>query len=191
MRRTATLTIPTLAAAIGLTLAGASAEATTSADGDVIEEHVDVQVMLDGPMSQVRGNQHRLIFETDAEGVQWPRGKRKIVSYFCPSGATVNTRWVSSRCVFRSTVYLDHDRSDYRVSSTMRSAVVDGPLEGAGRTFPSDLVLRADGWAWTGEWVGGTRLRQTHATVSGRVDGAKVRWNTREDSFIHRIEATR
>lgn len=191
MRRTATRTIPTLAAAISLALAGASAEATTSADGDVIEEHVDVQVMLDGAMSQVRGNQHRLIFETDGEGIDWVAGKRKIASYFCPSGATVNTRWVSSRCVFRGTVYLEHDRSDYRVSSTMRSAVVDGPLEGAGRTFPSDLTLLAQGSAWTSTWVGGTRLRQVHATVSGRVDGAKVRWNTREDSFIHRIEATR
>lgn len=49
-----------------------------------------------------------------------------------------------SSCVKRSTRYLTIDAGDYRVSSTIGSAVVDQPISSGTKSFAADLTLMAD-----------------------------------------------
>lgn len=185
---TTTRTIGRGAAALaGATMLAATLAQPASADGDSAQNatgEVSVLAVLDGSLDGQLGNQHRLTYRTDAEGVAWPAGLTKIQSYYCPSGtsAKITQRWTSSRCVSRGTSYLDFDDDDHRVSSTMRSAVIDGTLTSGGKSFAADLTLVA-----TGEPTVTTRppLQQVDAVVRGTIDDARIRTHAREAS-IHR-----
>lgn len=122
--------------------------------------------------------------------MQWPASAMKITSFYCPTGATVTQTWRSSRCTHRSTSYLRSRGADYRVSSTMRSAVVDGALVSGSRRFAADLTLFADGAERMSSYGGAVR-REVDAKVSGTVGGARVRWSTRGETWIHRYESAR
>lgn len=148
--------------------------APSSADTHIVEEHVDVFAVLDGPLRDVRGNQHRLQLQTDRSLATWPGSNARLTSYFCPRGARITMVTTSSRCVLRRVLYLRYDRSDYRVSSTMRSAVVDGAMESGGARLGFDLTLFAQG----------SRTSVDHGTyvelvwpsrARGRIDDAVLR----------------
>lgn len=188
--KTTTRTLLATAASVGLVATGASAQAAPAESSRVLAEHVTVRVMLDGAMTGVQGNQHRFTYQTDTEGMPWPASAMKITSFFCPTGATVTQTWRSSRCTHRSTSYLRPRSADYRVSSTMRSAVVDGTLVSGSRRFAADLTLFADGAQRTSSHGGAVR-REVDANVSGTVGGARVRWSTRGEAWIHRYETVR
>lgn len=181
------------AIAVGVTaltaLPAASATAQLHASGQVVAEHVSVQTVLDGAMGPViKGNQHRLRLVTDIEGMSDPRHAAKIQSYYCPSGARITNSWTSSRCVYRGTSFLTYDRSDYRVSGTMRSARVVGLVQTGKTSLIADLTLRAYGDEEVGGWYPGSVTRSVQATVSGELQGATVRYEERKGSGIHRHE---
>lgn len=175
--------------ALPATSASASDAGQRSASGAVVAEHVSVRTVLEGSMGPViRGNQHRLRLETDVEGMVDPRQAAKIQSYYCPSGARITKTWTSSRCVSRGTSYLTYDRSDYRVSSTMRSARLVGLVQTGKTSLVADLTLRAYGEPTVGRSYPGVITRYADATVSGELQGATVRSDERLGSGIHRHE---
>lgn len=183
-RTTAALAGATMLAA---TLAQPAGAATERQQVDVLSEHVSMTVVLEGAMDGHRGNQHRLTYRTFAEGAVSSRTQMRITSYYCPTGAKVTATWASSRCTYRQTSYLDRDRSDYRVSSTMRSAVVEGDLTAGSRSFAADLTLRATEEPTFSQY-GDARMRHAVARASGEVAGATVRQDANAPVSIFRLE---
>lgn len=187
MRKTGITALAAAALAVVGGTSSAGAE-TVAAHGPVLEEHVTTRTVLQGALPHVRGNQHRLTYFTDTEGMQWPAASMKIQSYFCPSSARITSRWTSSRCTHRATSFIRYDRSNYRVSSTMRSAVITGTLRSGTKRWEADLRLFADGEAKTSSMGPDAIVRYVGAKVSGTVGGTPVRSDQREDSSIHRLE---
>lgn len=204
MNRIATVSVVAGAIAMAVTPAAnaaPSAEAASSAAPNVaaaaaapsawttIAEHVSTRTVLEGSMPGVRGNQHRLVFSTDTEGMQWPASAARIDSYFCPTGSRINANWTSPKCTKRSTSYLSYDREDYRVSDTLWSARIQGTLTSGNRAFDADLVLRGHGSLSVGTASDGSyRVQSRSAKVSGTVNGTSVRSDAREPSSIHRYQ---
>lgn len=151
-------------------------------------DHVTTRTVLEGKMSGRMGNQHRLVIQTDTEGMQYPERASYVTSYYCPSGYRITSSWTSKRCIQRAKTYLDVARSDYRVSSTMRSAVVDGTATGGGKAYRMDLTLRSKALEpiTTDHGAPGVTLAVQEAKIYGSVAGATVRLDAREPSFIHR-----
>lgn len=177
-------------AALATLLAGGAAVAAAPAasSATVYANHVSTMTVLDGKISGLMGNQHQLSFQTATEGSSWPARQARISSYYCPSGAKVTSGWASSRCVLRSKTYFSYDRSDVRVSSTMRSATYRGTFRTATKSFPVDLRWYGVGQVDVSPYGPGAQIRADIAQVYGSIGTATVRPGERTNSSIHRLE---
>ncbi|NYG36992.1 hypothetical protein [Janibacter alkaliphilus] len=189
--RRATGLVATLAwVALLAPTASASPATSTGPRGQVIADHVEVFAVLDGRLDDVMGNQHRLMLQTDRSSASWPGSNARILSYYCTAGARVTMSWTSSRCISRGTSYLRYDDGDYRVSPTMRTAVVDGTMEAGRARIAFDLTLVAQGSRTSTRDDQGRIRRVWPARAWGRVDDAAIRPDApgKRNAMIVRVE---
>lgn len=174
-----------VALALGIGVAPATAtpqDATGRASGGTLLVHLyDV---VEGPMDGIPGNRHQVYVLSNQQGAGG-----SIRSWTCPDGATVTSKWVSSKCTHRVTQDLREkwgDPPQARISSTGRSGVIKGPLVGVNRStgyvrvLATDLTVRAGSSATLDrdpapdDGKGESTATWSTAAFSGSVGGGSV-----------------
>lgn len=136
------------AALVLATSAGGSpaADAGTPTATGAKGTYLRTTVLLHGSLTRHAGNRHRLAYTHD-----WDGTRGQLTSYYCPPGATISSRWTSSRCVERSRRPVTGGKAG--LSQTGRSAVLTGTITSRGwinvplspdlvwkQTYPTPMV---------------------------------------------------